>query len=104
MLQNVLRYLLVFAIITALIHSAPDNMLARYDLFHDPLIKLAIAVVLTALVAFQSIGFVIVMLALVVGANLPADVAAEYNINRDYILGTLIAVVLMPLLRNIVRM
>ena len=104
MLQNVLRYLLVFAIIMALIHYAPDNMLARYDLFHDPLVKLGIAVVLTALVAFQSIGFVIVMLVLVFGANMPAEMAAEYNINRDYMLGTLIAVVLMPIARRIIQM
>lgn len=104
MLQNVLRYVLVFAIIMGLIHTAPDNMLVRYDLFSDPLIKTGIAVLLTALVAFQSVGFVIVMLLLVFGANMPVEMAAEYNINRDYMLGTLIAVVLMPIARRIIQM
>ena len=42
-------------------------------------------------------------LALVVGANLPPDVAAEYHINRDYIFGTLLAIITMPLIRGIIR-
>lgn len=104
MVHNVLRYLLVFALILGLLQTTPDNMFARYGIEGDILIKLALAVTLTALIAFQSVGFVIVMMLLVVGANLPADVAAEYNINRDYMLGTLVAVIAMPVVRQIIHL
>ena len=102
-MRTALRFLLVFVIILGMMSQTPDNMLARYDLEGDMLIKVGISAGLTLLIALQNIGFVLVMLMLIVGANLPPEVAEQYHINRDYILGTLIAVIAMPIIQRIIR-
>lgn len=77
-----------------------DNMIARTGFESGVLTAVLVAIALTALLAYRSVVLIVAIVALVVGANLPADVAAGIYLDRDILLATLVAILLMPFLQR----
>ncbi len=59
-----------------------DNMIARTGFESGVLTAVLVAIALTALLAYRSVVLIVAIVALVVGANLPADVAAGIHLDR----------------------
>lgn len=96
-----LKWVVVFIVIAlAIAVNAPDSMLARYGVDANILTIAISAMALTGVVMFRSIPLTVAMIVLVIGANLPEAVAESYNINREWMLAALIALVIIPFVQG----
>ncbi len=98
-----LRYLLatlIFAMAIAV--NAPESSLESIGVDRSILLFALVATIATGLYAFKDLGFVCLMLLLIVGANLPAEIAGHFGIDTRLLLGTLIVMVLLVTGRRIV--
>ena len=59
------------------------------------------AMVVTGLVMHRDLMLIVLVVSLSVGANLPEDFMLNFGIDRDYLLGVLVTVVIAPLLARI---
>jgi len=60
-----------------------------------------LAFVITGLVYHRHLALVVLVVLMVVGANLPAEKIAAVGYDSDYLLAALVAIVLMPLIRDL---
>jgi hypothetical protein len=61
-----------------------------------------VAIVIAGLIAHRSMMLIVLVLFLSIGANLPAGLMLGYGIDRDYLTGVLVAIVLIPLLARFI--
>jgi hypothetical protein len=98
-----LRYLLAVLIFAmALAVNAPASSLASMGVDRGILMGALVATIVTGLYAFKDLGFVCLMLVLIVGANLPAEIAGHFGIDTRLLLVTLVSMVLLLTGRRVV--
>lgn len=97
-----IKWALVFLVISLAIGvNMPDSILARYGIEASALTVALAAVALTGMIAYRRMSLVFVMVLLVVGANLPEGTAIMgYHIDREVMLATLIALIVIPVVQR----
>ena len=96
------KWALVFLVVLLAIGiNMPDNFLARYGVETSALTVALAAIALTGMIAYRRLSLVFIMVLLVVGANLPADTTIlGFHIDRDVMLATLIALIVIPVIQR----
>lgn len=97
-----IKWALVFLVVCLAIGiNMPDNILARYGIEASALTVALAAIALTGMIAYRRMSLIFVMVLLVVGANLPEGTAfMGYSIDRDVMLATLIALIIIPVIQR----
>lgn len=92
-----MKFVLVFLILLMVLGvNMPEGILAHFAYDPNWLAAALAAWVLTALVIHRRMALIVLVLALALFANLPVDI----GIDRDVILGTLLAVIITPYLAS----
>ena len=96
------KWALVFLVVLLAVGiNMPDNILARYGFETSALTVALAAIALTGMIAYRRLSLVFIMVLLVVGANLPSGTEIfGFNIDRDVMLATLIALIVIPVVQR----
>jgi len=97
-----LRYLLAALIFSmSLAVNAPADSLTSLGVDRGILMGALVATIVTGFFAFEDLGFACLMLVLALGANLPEEIASYYGIDTDWMLATLVALLIVLVARRI---
>ena len=97
-LQKVARGALIFLVFTLSVAvNIDDNVLARLGFEQNYLLIALAGVVFTGLLMHRHALLVILVLFFSLAANMPADFLLNFGLDRDLILGFLVAIVIIPI-------
>jgi len=102
MTQRFMQSLVIFFLfMITLAINVDDNVLARLGFNHDYLMLTLVSMVASALLVYQKMALIVVVLFLSLAANAPLDFLLNFGIDRDLIMGTLVAIVLVPVAQKV---
>ncbi len=90
-----LKFALVFfMILMTTATNLPDNMIARLGFDADVMLGTLAAVVITGLIHYRRLLFIVLVFFMSLAANMPADFLLNFGLDRDILTIGLVALVL----------
>jgi hypothetical protein len=98
------QYVLVFLILLLTTGITVGREVLSTIRFDTGSLQIAlIAIVVFLLTAHRSVLFIVLILGISFAVNLPETVLQQHGVNRSVLLGTLVAIILEPLLRRFIK-